>query len=153
MNKNTVLFSLVIILAAAVGAYFFYSYSATRPPESSAAVRDTDKIDNAVPVSPDLTWEQLVARHPDEPEGEVDQTLYACDGDKNFLARVEVKPEGSGKAEVFLKDGTRMLLSQTTSASGARYANSGGSFVFWTKGNTAFIQEGSATPYENCVVK
>jgi len=41
---------------------------------------------------------------------------------------------------------------QAISASGARYANTDESIVFWNKGDTAFIQEGDVTTYENCVV-
>ncbi len=35
-----------------------------------------------------------------------------------------------------------LYLPQTISASGARYANTDESVVFWNKGNTAFITEG-----------
>ena len=44
-----------------------------------------------------------------------------------------------------------MTLPQAISASGARYANSDESFVFWNKGDTAFIQEGENYTYENCL--
>jgi membrane-bound inhibitor of C-type lysozyme len=39
------------------------------------------------------------------------------------------------------------------SGSGARYANSNESFVFWNKGNTAFIEENGKTTYSNCTTK
>jgi membrane-bound inhibitor of C-type lysozyme len=42
-----------------------------------------------------------------------------------------------------LSDGRTMTLPQTISGSGARYANADESFVFWNKGNTAFITEGA----------
>ncbi len=48
-----------------------------------------------------------------------------------------------------------MTLAQATSGSGARYANATETFVFWNKGNTAFITEGKSEPqaqsYTNCV--
>ncbi len=47
-----------------------------------------------------------------------------------------------------------LYLPQTISASGARYANSDESVVFWNKGNTAFITEGNPNnvTYKDCVI-
>lgn len=56
------------------------------------------------------------------------------------------------KVELSLSDQRNMVLMQAISASGARYANTDESIVFWNKGDTAFIQEGDVTTYENCVV-
>jgi membrane-bound inhibitor of C-type lysozyme len=42
-----------------------------------------------------------------------------------------------------LSDGRALELPQAMSASGARYANADESFVFWNKGDTAFITEGA----------
>ena len=46
-----------------------------------------------------------------------------------------------------------LYLPQAMSASGARYANADESIVFWNKGNTAFITEGSPDniTYKDCV--
>ena len=51
--------------------------------------------------------------------------------------------------------GETMYLSQTISASGARYANSDESIVFWNKGNTAFVTEGDLNniTYKDCLIK
>ncbi|MBV9159354.1 MAG: MliC family protein [Candidatus Kaiserbacteria bacterium] len=48
-------------------------------------------------------------------------------------------------------DGREMTLPQTISADGGRYANADESFVFWNKGNTAFVQENGTTTYDQCV--
>lgn len=45
----------------------------------------------------------------------------------------------------------KMTLNQVVSASGARYANEDESFVFWNKGNTAFIEENGEIIIDNCV--
>lgn len=58
-----------------------------------------------------------------------------------------------GKVDLFLSDQRHLVLPQVTAASGARYANPDESFVFWNKGDTAFITEGKATTYEDCVAK
>ena len=49
-------------------------------------------------------------------------------------------------------DGRQLRLRQTISASGARYANEDESFVFWNKGNSAFIEENGKVLYSNCFV-
>jgi membrane-bound inhibitor of C-type lysozyme len=59
------------------------------------------------------------------------------------------------KVDLVLSDGRKLMLPQAMSASGARYANADESFVFWNKGNTAFITEGAGATapqtYANCV--
>jgi membrane-bound inhibitor of C-type lysozyme len=47
-----------------------------------------------------------------------------------------------------------LYLSQTISASGARYANGDESIVFWNKGDTAFITEGDPNKptYRDCLL-
>lgn len=50
-----------------------------------------------------------------------------------------------------LSDGRKLSLPQARSGSGARYANADESFVFWNKGNTAFVDEGGKTTYADCV--
>jgi membrane-bound inhibitor of C-type lysozyme len=59
------------------------------------------------------------------------------------------------KVELKLSDGRSLSLPQAMSASGARYANKDESFVFWNKGNTAFITEGASgeETYSDCVTK
>jgi membrane-bound inhibitor of C-type lysozyme len=61
----------------------------------------------------------------------------------------------NAKVDLTLSDGRKLSLPQAISASGARYVNADESFVFWNKGNTAFITEGKVEPraqtYTNCV--
>ena len=54
------------------------------------------------------------------------------------------------RVRLWLSDGRSLELPQVLSASGARYANADESFVFWNKGNTAFITEGKDTTYSDC---
>lgn len=60
-------------------------------------------------------------------------------------------PTPGGSVAITLSDGRAMTLPQTISADGARYANADESFIFWSKGNGAFVMEGNATTYANCV--
>lgn len=75
---------------------------------------------------------------------------FACDQGKTIGAVFY-----TNKVALTLSDGRKMTLPQAISASGARYANNDESFVFWNKGNTAFINEGKTEPqaqtYTNCV--
>ena len=72
---------------------------------------------------------------------------YKCDGDKTINAQFF-----DDKAEVELSDGRNLLLMQGISASGVRYTNSDETITFWTKGTTAFVEEGptQAVTYNNC---
>ena len=72
---------------------------------------------------------------------------FLCAGNKSVQA-IFFKD----RVELTLSDGRNMLLSQAVSASGARYANTDESFVFWNKGNTAFITEGATTSFQDCAV-
>ena len=59
----------------------------------------------------------------------------------------------AGKVDLKLSDGRSMALPQVISGSGARYANADESFVFWNKGNTAFVTEGAdqTSSFSDCV--
>lgn len=78
----------------------------------------------------------------------ISHVVYTCDGNKNISSLFY-----DGKAQLTLNDNRNLLLLQTISASGVRYANTDESIVFWTKGNTSFIQEGQSQTYSNCVEK
>ena len=70
---------------------------------------------------------------------------YASDG----------RPIPGGRVVLTLADGKKLTLPQTLSGSGIRYANEGETFVFWSKGDTAFIEEGpnQAVTYKDCIGK
>jgi membrane-bound inhibitor of C-type lysozyme len=73
---------------------------------------------------------------------------FACHSGKTVSATFY-----SNSVELKLSDGRSLKLPQTLSGSGARYANSDETFVFWNKGDTAFITEGSGKEtFSGCVV-
>ena len=76
---------------------------------------------------------------------------FACAGGKSIDATFVNGPSSS--VRLVLSDGRKMSLPQAMSASGARYANKDESFVFWNKGNTAFIEEKGKTTYDGCATK
>jgi membrane-bound inhibitor of C-type lysozyme len=76
----------------------------------------------------------------------INSVTFSCAGNKTIQALFF-----DDKAELTLSDGRHRLLLQAISASGARYANTDESFVFWTKGNTAFIEENQKTTFKDCI--
>jgi membrane-bound inhibitor of C-type lysozyme len=73
---------------------------------------------------------------------------FACHSGKTVDAKFY-----SNSVELKLSNGRSLKLPQTLSGSGARYANSDETFVFWNKGDTAFITEGNGKEtYSGCVV-
>jgi membrane-bound inhibitor of C-type lysozyme len=81
-------------------------------------------------------------------EDPIAEVKYTCVDDKSIDATYY-----SEKVELMLSDGREMTLPQTMSGSGIRYANADESFVFWSKGNTAFATEGDPNhpTFADCV--
>jgi membrane-bound inhibitor of C-type lysozyme len=87
---------------------------------------------------------------------------YACAQGRTltaayFTGPARTGPSGApipgGHVVLTLSDGKKLTLPQTLSGSGIRYANQDESFVFWSKGDTAFVEEGAnrAVTYADCV--
>jgi membrane-bound inhibitor of C-type lysozyme len=79
----------------------------------------------------------------------VNIVTFACVGDKTIHAVFY-----SDEVHLDLSDGRSMNLPQTMSGSGIRYANKDESFVFWSKGNTAFVTEGAdeKETFSDCIL-
>ena len=77
---------------------------------------------------------------------------FQCDSSKNIVATFY--PTDDQFVDLKLSDGRNLSVPYAISASGARYATPDETFVFWNKGNTAFITEGKAgtETYSNCVI-
>jgi len=58
-----------------------------------------------------------------------------------------------GRVQITLSDGRNFMLHQGVSASGNRYVNDDESVVFWSKGNTAFVEEKKIQTYKDCLEK
>ena len=78
-------------------------------------------------------------------EGIINSATFNCAENKSIQA-IFFKD----KVELTLSDGRNMLLLQAISASGARYVNSDESFVFWNKGDAAFVNEGDLNTFKDC---
>jgi len=78
---------------------------------------------------------------------------FSCDDSKIITA--SFYPNDDKFVDLILSDERKISLPHAISASGARYANADETFVFWNKGDTAFITEGteSVLTFTNCVLK
>jgi membrane-bound inhibitor of C-type lysozyme len=101
----------------------------------------------------------LAAPSPDAP---ISTVRYQCQQNKTMVADYydgtsRVGPDGrpipGGRVLLQLSDGRKFSLPQTLSGSGIRHADSSESLVFWSKGDTAFVEEGptKAVTYRDCV--
>jgi membrane-bound inhibitor of C-type lysozyme len=90
--------------------------------------------------------------------------MYSCEvgksinavfyqGETKLPSNSEQPPTPSGTVDLTFSDGSTMTLDQTISADGARYANADGSFVFWSKGNSALVLENNqdSSSYTGCI--
>lgn len=90
---------------------------------------------------------------------------YTCNGGKTINATYSNATSATttgNSVQLVLSDGRQMTLRQTMSADGARYSNGdplvakgqpgAETFVFWSKGNGAIVEEnGTSSNYTNCV--
>jgi membrane-bound inhibitor of C-type lysozyme len=70
----------------------------------------------------------------------VTSVIFTCKDSKVIIAKFDTKTDKG--VDLRLSDGRELFVPHAISASGARYANKDETFVFWNKGNTAFITEG-----------
>jgi len=89
-----------------------------------------------------LTAGQTLAETP------IASATFKCEDGKSIDATFY-----ADKVDLKLSDGRTMELPQVISGSGTRYANKDESFVFWSKGDTAFVTEGSDEnmTFKDCV--
>lgn len=97
-----------------------------------------------------------------QPTAPVSTVRYDCAQGRTLTAEyftgpTRTAPSGApipgGHVVLTLADGKKLTLPQTLSGSGIRYANPDESFVFWSKGDTAFVEEGAnrSVTYADCV--
>ncbi len=94
---------------------------------------------------------QATRQGAEQPNAQTIQAEFLCDGSRSIKATFYPQPNDS--VDLVLSDGRAIKLPRAMSGSGARYANPDESFVFWNKGDTAFIDENGARTFDNCAVK
>lgn len=68
----------------------------------------------------------------------------------NAYIQAKFYNDNPSHVELILSDGRNLSLPQAVSASGARYTNANETFVFWNKGDSAFIDENGKRTFDNC---
>ena len=83
-------------------------------------------------------------------ETPVATATFKCQGGKSIEATFY-----ASSVSLTLSDGRSLTVPQAMSGSGARYANKDETFVFWNKGDTAFVTEGNdgKDTYSGCGTK
>ena len=116
---------------------------------SPCTIPSTDGLNRFAPIAAAIV--ALVVLGADaRAEDPVSKVVFACKDDKTIDATFY-----ADRVDLTLTDGRSLSLPQTMSGSGIRYANADETFVFWSKGDTAFVTEGAdeAETYSDCVTK
>lgn len=73
--------------------------------------------------------------------------------DKDIVIKADFHNDDPQKVVLQISDGRKIELPRAMSGSGARYADAQENFVFWNKGDTAFIEENGTTTISGCLTK
>lgn len=135
-KKSIVIILGLIILMVAVfaGGFFIFNNFNNNAPVTAQGEEVKDK--------PEITGEPTI-----KPSLEI---KYKCEDNKSMDVAIYNEGE-SPSVNLVLSDGTSEILYPTVSASGARYANSDESVVFWTKGDEAYVEIDGKKIYTGCV--
>lgn len=157
-NKNVLLIVVLTILVVGGGVYYWNKTS--RPVAQTAADQQPliggDKDTGGCLIGAGYSWcearQECVRVWETYCTATAPKTaVFNCTGGKTITA---VFYPGDDKfVDLDLGGDRKMSIPRALSASGARYAKADESFVFWNKGDTAFITENGAEAYSNCVIK
>jgi membrane-bound inhibitor of C-type lysozyme len=136
-------YSQIVAIVLFVGVYFLgvyigEQYEKTNVPVSAVSLPLSSSTVSAVPMTL------------------MNNVTFVCPSGKFIAAQFINKTADAsvkGSVDLELSDGRIFSLPQVISADGGRYANVDQSFVFWNKGNGAFIEENGTTTYSGCVTK
>lgn len=76
---------------------------------------------------------------------------FSCAEGKEIMAIFY--PDDDQYVDLSLSDDRALSLPRAISGSGARYAKDDESFVFWNKGDTAFVTENGTTTFADCLLR
>lgn len=133
MKKQTIIYLTVTLTLLLAGGAVYYYLHHQKPPPPTPTVKPKKQNDQP-------------------PTGTV---LYSCFDKKTIHADYKegtsTRPP-NGSVHLKLSDGREMVLPQTASTNGARYANADQSFVFWGKGDKSLVLEKNTNvSYASCV--
>ena len=149
MTKQTKIFATVLVLVLAMVLYLVIA----GPSKSEAPVIGGDRDEHDCIGSAGYSWceERQACIRPWEEyctKTVPKVAIFNCDGAKTVTA--VFYPGDDKYVDLVLSDQRKLSVPRAMSASGARYANADESFVFWNKGDTAFITESGTTTFSGC---
>lgn len=95
-----------------------------------------------------ITLDTHISESEEITEKQIDTVRFVCSDSRHIIASFYVD-----KVELTLSDRRYMSLPQVVSGSGARYANEDDTFVFWNKGDTAFVEEFGGMTFKDCIIQ
>jgi len=121
--------ALILFVVIVVGAgYWYVNQPKTNPP----AVQE---INNSTTT----------------PSENIISAVFNCD--KGIVIKADFHNDDPQKVVLQISDGRKIELPRAMSGSGARYADAQENFVFWNKGDTAFVEENGTTTISGCLTK
>jgi membrane-bound inhibitor of C-type lysozyme len=124
----TIIIIIVVIIAVLFGLHVFGKSDSGTTAETGAPMQDAD-------MGAKIATAQYTCSNGETPTA----SFYAGGGTTTPVAGQPPVPTGS--AMLTRADGSTVMLGQTVSADGGRYANADESLVFWDKGANALLIE------------
>ena len=154
-SKKVFVIVLIIAIAAVLGAFYFYGGNGNSP---APAVVGGDRDAHGCIGSAGYSWCEAKTScirswetYCTAAAGK--SVVFSCGDSKTIAATFY--PTDDKFVDLKLSDGRNLSVPHAISASGARYANADETFVFWNKGDTAFVTEGTSSveTFKNCSLK
>ena len=152
MNKKII----VVLVVLGIVLFAWWSGVGRQPTQSDQALVGGDRDAHGCIGSAGYSWceaKNKCARPFEEycTAAAAKTALFRCDASKSITATFY--PTDDTFVDLVLSDSRSISVPRAMSASGARYAQANESFVFWNKGDTAFVTEGAdaTTTFKNCV--
>ena len=154
-KSEKILIGFAIVALALLAGYYYMFMAGKTPAQEKAPLVGADRDSHGCIGSAGYSWceaKAICIRVWEEycSAAAANKVVFNCDGGKSISATFY--PTDDKFVDLVLSDGARLSLPRAISASGARYAREDESFVFWNKGDTAFITQGAETTYANCVL-
>lgn len=152
MSQLKFVWAVIAVLALGTVGYFLYVNRAAAPDD---ALTGGDRDAHGCIGSAGYTWcearQECLRPFESYCTATAPKTaVFACAGAKSIAATFY--PGDDKYVDLTLSDGRKLSVPRAISASGARYANADESFVFWNKGDTAFVTEKDATTFPDCAI-
>jgi len=133
-NKTTIIWLIIAILLIVIVLLIF-----SRPVSAPLVSTTSSSTEIVSSSAPEETGNSTALIH----------ATFVCPGGE--VINAVFHNEENSFVDLALPDGRLLRVPQALSADGARYATENEMFVFWNKGNEAFIEENGTTTLTDCI--